>query len=95
MRDVEGVIRSNTRNLMYLCTETEGLGRLLVTNSAENSIEPLHTSPDAWLSLVDVERVIRSNTRDLMYLWTETEGRISSEWKLKRMIDLCAVIEGF
>ena len=28
-----------------MCTETEGLGRLLVTHSAKNSIEPLHTSP--------------------------------------------------
>ena len=28
-----------------MCTETEGLGRLLVTNSAKNPIEPLHTSP--------------------------------------------------
>ena len=59
---------------MYLYTETEGLVRLLVTHSAENSIEPLHTSPGTWLSLVDVERVIRSNIRDLMYLCTETEG---------------------
>ena len=28
-----------------MCTETEGLGRLLVRHSAENSIETLHTSP--------------------------------------------------
>ena len=74
MRDVEGVIRSNTRDLMYLYTETEVLGRLLVTHSAKNPIEPLHTSPGAWLSLRDVEIVIRINTRDLMYLCTETEG---------------------
>ena len=93
--DVERVIRSNIRDFMYFCTETEGFGRLLVTHSAENSIEPFNTSPGAWLSLVDVERVIRNNTRDLMYLCTETEGRMSSEWKLKRKIDLWAVIEGF
>ena len=30
-----------------MCTETEVLGRLLVRHSAENSIEPLHASPDA------------------------------------------------
>ena len=28
-----------------MCTETEVLGRLLVTHSAKNPIEPLHTSP--------------------------------------------------
>ena len=28
-----------------MCTKTEGLGRLLVTHSAMNSIESLHTSP--------------------------------------------------
>ena len=28
-----------------MCTETEGLGRLFVTHSAKNPIEPLHTSP--------------------------------------------------
>ena len=28
-----------------MCTETEGLGRLLVTHAAKNHIEPLHTSP--------------------------------------------------
>ena len=28
-----------------MCTETEGLGRLLVTHSVKNPIEPLHTSP--------------------------------------------------
>ena len=95
MRDVEGAIRKKYKRKNDLYTETEVLGRLLVTHSAENSIEPLHTSPDAWLSLVDVEGVIRSNTRDLMNLWTETEGRISNEWKLKRKIDLCAVLEGF
>ena len=95
MRDVEGVIRSNTRDLMYLYTETEVLGRLLVTHSAENSIEPLHTSPDAWLSLVDVERVIRSNIWVLLFLGGVTEGRRSSECKLKRLIYFCAVIEGF
>ena len=27
-----------------MCTETEGLGRLLVTHSAKNAIEPLPTS---------------------------------------------------
>ena len=49
---------------MYLYTETEGLGRLLVTQSAKNPIEPLHTSPGAWLNLRDVEGIIRSkNTR--------------------------------
>ena len=28
-----------------MCTETEGLGRLLVTHSAKNPIEPFATSP--------------------------------------------------
>ena len=28
-----------------MCTEPEGLGRLLVTHSAKNPIETLHTSP--------------------------------------------------
>ena len=28
-----------------MCTETEGLGRSLVTHSAKNPIEALHTSP--------------------------------------------------
>ena len=30
-----------------MCAETEGLGRLLVTHSAKNSIESYHTSPGA------------------------------------------------
>ena len=30
-----------------MCTETEGLGRLLVTHSADNPIEHLHTLPGA------------------------------------------------
>ena len=86
LRDVEGVIRSNIRDLMYLYTETEGLGRLLVTHSAKNPIQPLHTSPGAWLSLVDVERVIRSNTRDLIYLCAVTVGRMSFKEQFNRLI---------
>ena len=46
-----------------MCTETEGLGRLLVTHSAKKSIEHLHTLPGAQLNLRDVEGVIRSNIR--------------------------------
>ena len=30
-----------------MCTETEGLGRLLVTHYAKNPIEHLHASPGA------------------------------------------------
>ena len=58
LRDVEGVIRSNIRDLIYLCTETEGLGRLLVTHSSENPIEPI-----AYIArcLFEFERCIRSN----------------------------------
>ena len=43
-----------------MCTETEGLGRLLVTHYAKNPIEHLHTSPDPYLNLRDVEGVISS-----------------------------------
>ena len=57
-----------------MCVEIESLGRFLVTHSAKNPIEPLHTSPDAYLNLRDVEGVIRSNILDLIYMCTETEG---------------------
>ena len=41
-----------------MCTETEGLGRLLVTHSSENPIEPI-----AYIarSLIKFERCRRSN----------------------------------
>ena len=41
-----------------MCTETEGLGRLLVTHSSENTIEPI-----AYIArcLFEFERCIRSN----------------------------------
>ena len=60
--------------MIYLCTETEGLGRLLVTHSSENPIEPI-----AYIArcLFEFERCRRSNkedTRDLIYMCTETEG---------------------
>ena len=57
-----------------MCTETEGLCRLIVTHYAKNSIEHLHTSPGPYLNVIDVEGVIRSNIRDLIYMCTETEG---------------------
>ena len=57
-----------------MCTETEGLGRLFVRHSAENSIETLHTSPVPQLNLRELEGVVRSNLRVLIYMCTETEG---------------------
>ena len=57
-----------------MCRNRKYLDRFLVTHSAKKPIEPLHTSPDAYLNLSDVEGVIRSNIRDLIYMCTETDG---------------------
>ena len=61
-----------------MCTETEGLGRLLVTHSSENPIEPI-----AYIarSLIKFERCRRSNKEqctsfDIHVYITEGLGRL-------------------
>ena len=71
-----------------MCTETEGLGRLLVTHSSENPIEPI-----AYIarSLIKFERCRRSNKEQIRVLIcvleTEDLGRFLVTHSAKNSIE--------